>query len=100
MIDRIGSRVPLPPQRVDDSRLALRTSLGPTGVPIRQIAEGAALSSLSHAARDLAKSPPIDTVKVATLRTALAAGAYTINPDAIADKMIHDLPPAHQPVAE
>ena len=100
MIDRIGSRVPLPPQRVDDSRLTARTGQGPTGVPIRQIAEGAALSSLRHAARDLAKSPPVDSVKVGTLRTAIAAGAYKIDPDAIAAKMIHDLPPVPQQVAE
>ena len=45
-------------------------------------------ASLSRLARDLAASPPVDAGKVARLKTAIAAGLYTIDADAIAARMI------------
>jgi len=47
-------------------------------------------------AGDLAAAgPPIDTGRVAAIRAAIADGSYTVDPDAIAARMIDlDLPPA------
>ena len=51
--------------------------------------------SVSNPVADLAASgPPVDTDKVAAIRQAIANGSYSVDPKAIADKMIAlDLPP-------
>ncbi|TRW16689.1 flagellar biosynthesis anti-sigma factor FlgM [Glacieibacterium frigidum] len=52
-----------------------------------------ALSPTAQAARDLAAAPPVDTAKVAALKSQTAAGSYTVDPARIADAMIAlDLP--------
>lgn len=52
-----------------------------------------ALSPTAQAARDLATAPPVDTAKVAALKSQIAAGSYTIDPARIAEAMIAlDLP--------
>ena len=49
---------------------------------------GAELSLLATAVKHLAGSPPVDAARVASLRTAIAAGSYRVDPDAIAAKML------------
>lgn len=52
-----------------------------------------ALSPTAHAARNLASAPPVDTAKVAALRSQIEAGSYVVDPARIADAMIAlDLP--------
>jgi negative regulator of flagellin synthesis FlgM len=43
---------------------------------------------VSRLVRDLAAAPPVDSAKVSALRAAIASGAYTVDADAIAAKMI------------
>ncbi len=86
MIDGIGGSSCSP-------SLAAATALAPKPVKPGDPATAAATvsaptSTLSRIAKDLSASPPVDTAKVASLKAAIAAGRYTIDPDAIAAKMI------------
>jgi negative regulator of flagellin synthesis FlgM len=40
-----------------------------------------------------AAGAPVDAVRVAAIRAGIADGSYRVDPDAIAAKMIEDLPP-------
>ncbi len=89
MIDGVGSCSGHPPLaagavepgKTDQARAASRI-----GAPVA--AQAPATSSLSRIARDLAASPPVDAARVMALRTAIAAGTYQADPDAIAAKML------------
>lgn len=54
----------------------------------RAAADPLSLSATATAAKELAASPPVDGGKVANLKAAIAAGTYTVDPMAIAGKMI------------
>lgn len=55
--------------------------------------DSVALSGAAASVRDLAAAPPVNEAKVASLKAAIAAGTYTLDPQAVADKMIAlDLP--------
>lgn len=49
---------------------------------------GADLSPLAAAVNALASSPPVDTVRVTSLRNAINAGRYSVDPQAVAAKML------------
>ncbi|MBB4086569.1 flagellar biosynthesis anti-sigma factor FlgM [Sphingomonas carotinifaciens] len=49
---------------------------------------GADTAALSGLAADLAKSPPVDTDRVATIKRAIEKGEFPILPATIADQMI------------
>ena len=49
---------------------------------------GAELSPLATAVKTFAASPPVDTARVFSLRSAIAAGRYSVDPQAIAAKML------------
>lgn len=49
---------------------------------------GAELSPLAAAVKTLAASPPVDVAHVAKLRSAINAGSYRVDPQAIAAKML------------
>ena len=88
MIDGIGGRLPLSPLRSGAA-----TSTAPAA-PTQAIGETRALQSgLSGIVSDLAASPPVDAAKVDRIKTALAAGAYPVQPARVAEAMIAlDLP--------
>ncbi len=77
--------------RVDAARAAVsqRVSTLPKPVAAKPIAaEGSTVS------RMVADGPPIDSGKVAAIRTAIAEGRYPVDPQKIAQKMIDlDLQP-------
>lgn len=50
--------------------------------------EPASLSATARASRGLAGTPPVDSARVASVRAALAADAYAIDPGRIAERMI------------
>jgi len=59
----------------------------------RAAADPLKLSDTAQAAKALAVSAPVDTVKVDALRSAIAHGRYPLDPAAVAAKMIVlDLP--------
>jgi negative regulator of flagellin synthesis FlgM len=61
--------------------------------PAAPATDSVALSGAAAAVRDLAAAPPVDEAKVASLKAAIAAGTYTVDAQAIADKMLAlDLP--------
>ena len=87
MIDGIGRNTP--------AWLAVSTSnsAGPRSVgradPGALIAGSpAAMPQFGALVRAMAASPPIDTARVAALRAAIVSGAYTIDPEAIATRML------------
>ena len=92
MMDRIGSRVPLPPVRVIES--GARTGVAIDVVRAApKVAPRSLPPSMVAAARELSTSPPVDAARVATIKNALASGNYPIRPDAIAAKMVElDVP--------
>jgi flagellar biosynthesis anti-sigma factor FlgM len=56
------------------------------------------LPKLVLIARDLAKlGPPIDAVKIARVRQAIADGHYTVDPKKIADSMVNYYQPSETP---
>lgn len=81
MIDGLGGR--LPPIAV---RPAATTA--PIGAATKTSSTSSGLSPLATAARDMAKSAPVDAGKVDRVKNAIALGTYTIAPDKIAERMI------------
>jgi flagellar biosynthesis anti-sigma factor FlgM len=60
------------------------------GKPLDKGVKITSLSKLMHIAAQLAQDgPPIDFVKIAQVRRAIADGSYKINPDQIAEIMLH-----------
>jgi negative regulator of flagellin synthesis FlgM len=51
-------------------------------------ARGDGAAALSGLVAELAKAPPVDAVRVASLKQAIADGRYRIDPDAIAAAML------------
>ncbi len=86
MIDGVFRGQPLrPPQLGAAGGATPAAAVTPTPAGTTAAAE---TSGLSRIARDLAASPPVDSAKVDRLRTAIAAGTYRADPDAIAAKML------------
>lgn len=97
MIDRIGSRTPLPPTRdIQGGRtVEVARSNAPVGTvkAAPKVLPRSLPPSLVSAARDLSTSPPVDAARVAALKSAINSGNYPINANAIADRMVAlDLP--------
>lgn len=89
MIDGVGScsgHPPLATGAVEPGKTDPAKAASRVGTPVA--AQAPATSSLSRIARDLSASPPVDTARVLALRTAIAAGTYRADPDAIATKML------------
>lgn len=61
----------------------------------RAVEDAGSEAAVSNPASELASSgPPVDADKVARIRAAIASGAYTIDVQAIAARMVElDLPP-------
>ena len=86
VIDGIGkSPLPRPVSGADGAggRIAVPRMTANAGA-----VQAPATSSLGRIARDLAALPPVDAARVETLRQAIASGAYRIDPDRIAERMI------------
>jgi negative regulator of flagellin synthesis FlgM len=91
MVDPIGART----VATGDRRTA---SVEPSVAPAQAVAprpavdaeNGAETSSAAIAtvARTLAATPPVDTDRVARIRSAIARGTYPIVPETIADRLI------------
>jgi negative regulator of flagellin synthesis FlgM len=79
--------------RVDAARAAAsqRVSVLPKPMASRPIGS----PSLTNTVRDMASDgPPVDSTRVAAIRTAIAEGRYPVDPQKIAQKMIElDLGP-------
>ncbi len=60
----------------------------PPVAAIAPVKTGAELSPLAAAVKTLASAPPVDTARVASLRAAIVAGRYSVDPQAIAEKML------------
>lgn len=92
MIDRIGSRMSLPPTRdiLGARSAAVRRSDAPVGTvkAAPKVAPRSLPPSLVSAARDLAAAPPVDTARVASVKAAINSGSYRIDADAVADRML------------
>ncbi|MDO6416559.1 flagellar biosynthesis anti-sigma factor FlgM [Sphingomonas sp. BIUV-7] len=87
MISAIG---PTGTQRMADM---IRTNGAKPNVATAQAAATGETVPSTPAALLAAEGAPIDSDKVASIKAALAAGTYAINPRAIADRMIAlDLP--------
>jgi negative regulator of flagellin synthesis FlgM len=86
MMDRIGSRPPLPPTRVIEGARS-NAPVGSVGAAPK-VAPRTLPPTLVAEARDMARLPPVDTARVATLKAAINSGNYPIKPDAIAAKMV------------
>lgn len=86
MINGIG---PTGTGRIDTARTSGAPK--PGAAPVRTAGE---TPDVSNPVADLAASgPPVDSARIEAIRTAIAEGRYTIDPKAIADKMIAlDLP--------
>ena len=56
--------------------------------PLRAFEATARRGAVSAAARELSASPPVDSAKVQSLRSAIAEGRYQIDADSIASAMI------------
>jgi negative regulator of flagellin synthesis FlgM len=91
MISAIG---PTGTQRMIDT---VRTAGAKPGATVGQTATTEETAPASPAALLAAEGAPIDSDKVASIKAALTAGTYAINPRAIADRMMSlDLPGAAQ----
>jgi negative regulator of flagellin synthesis FlgM len=91
MMDRIGSRTPLPPVRVIEG-VRSNAPVGSVGAAPK-VAPRTLPPTLVVEAREMAASPPVDSARVAALKAAINSGNYPINPDAIAAKMVElDVP--------
>ena len=67
----------------------LRPPVGKAAAP-----DPLSLSNAALAARAMAAAPPVDTAKIESIRAAIAAGTYAVDPERIAEKMLAlDLPP-------
>ena len=86
MMDRVGIRPPLPPTRVIEGARS-NVPVGSIGAAPK-VAPRTLPPTLVAEARDLARLPPVDTARVATLKAAINSGNYPINADAIASKMV------------
>ncbi|TPE59016.1 flagellar biosynthesis anti-sigma factor FlgM [Sandaracinobacter neustonicus] len=90
MVDQVSGGGNIP------SRAALQLSSGKARVDTASIsgtapraAENApAKAQISAAAREMSASPPVDSAKVQSLRSAIAEGRYQIDADSIASAMI------------
>lgn len=60
----------------------------PPVAAVEPVKTGAALSALATTVKTLAGAPPVDAARVASLRAAITAGRYSIDPQAIAAKML------------
>ena len=81
MIDGVGKGIPLRLPNVGGEPAA---RVAPAAVaPGKTVAAGGA-----QVVRELSAQPPVDTAKVEALRSAIAAGTYKVDPDAIAARMI------------
>lgn len=90
MINGIKPQVTPPPRELRPSGVVV-------GEPMaRAKAVGRNDPAAPNPAGDLAAAgPPVDAGRVAAIRAAIADGSYTVDPDAIAGRMIDlDLPPA------
>jgi len=69
-------------------RPSATTAAAPPVAAVSPVKPGADLSALAAEIKALATSPPVDAARIAALRSAIAAGSYTPDPQAIADKML------------
>ncbi|HPU14795.1 MAG TPA: flagellar biosynthesis anti-sigma factor FlgM [Polymorphobacter sp.] len=91
MMDRIVSRPPLPPTRVIEGARS-NAAVGSVGAAPK-VAPRTLPPTLVSEARDMARLPPVDSARVAMLKTAINSGNFPIKPDAIAAKMVEfDVP--------
>jgi negative regulator of flagellin synthesis FlgM len=68
---------------------ARETAAADPSQPVRRVAEtGAAKPGFGALVAELAKAPPVDSVRIASLKAAIADGSYRIDPDAIAGAML------------
>lgn len=85
MVEPIGSKA----GAIADRRIAPIGRTAPVEAA-RPVASEAPLvqSTATQLAADLAAQPPVDTARVARLRTAIAEGRYQSDPQAVADRML------------
>ena len=86
MIEAVGGRCATVAAGPSVGEPAARDAAG-VGAKPRGVDAGSR-AVLSGIVSDLARSPPIDSGKVERLKAAIANGTYTIDPDAIAARMI------------
>ena len=82
MIKGVG---PGPASRIDPVRTRAAEQGGTTPAGVAPKPRASAETALSQM---LADGPPVDSDRVAELRAKIADGSYTVDPRAIADKMI------------
>ena len=87
MIDGIGRNTPTWLAAANNSSAATRAADGAGPVTPGTPRPGSA-PAFGALAREMAASPPVDAARVAALRTAIASGAYVVDPDAIAARML------------
>jgi len=76
------------PVSSSDRPLASVTRIAPATKTVARGDDLAAAPLLSGVAAEAATRPPVDTARVAALRAQIQSGRYTIDPDAIADRML------------
>ena len=85
MVDPVGSK-PVSPVR----GLAPLTKAAPVRPATSALggADEAAGSAVANLARESAASAPVDSARVARLRGAIADGSFSVQPDAVAERLI------------
>lgn len=83
MIDHVGRGGPARPPIAGAGQPA-RPGNAQAATP----APRANIGSAGHVVRTMAATPPVDTARVEALRSAIAAGTYEPDPEAIAARMI------------
>ena len=85
MVDPVGSK-PVSPVR----GLAPLTKAAPVRPAASALGgtDEAASSAVAGLARDSAASAPVDAARVAQLRRAIADGSFSVQPDAVADRLV------------
>lgn len=81
MIDGIGGRMP-------PVMASLPATTAPVAAPAQVKPASPDLSALAAATRQMGAAPPVDTAKVDRIKNAIAMGTYTVNPEAVAERMI------------
>ncbi|WP_374353809.1 flagellar biosynthesis anti-sigma factor FlgM [Chitinimonas sp.] len=89
-IDNSGKPLNTSPARADSKALAKSSTAAPEASP--PSGENVDINPFSARLRSLesslASQPAIDTDKVAEIRQAISEGRFSVNPDAIADKLV------------
>ena len=85
MVDPVGSK-PVSPVR-GIAPLTKAASVRPAGASVGG-ADETASSAIASLAREMAASAPVDAERIARFRGAIADGSFSVQPDAVADRLI------------